>query len=106
MRFAWDIANYAKAMMQVRSWMRDVPRYNAVFMLPQSHTYDEVVQCLALPKDTTHQRRVWDFRSPMQERGPGVMHEGQIEGIYEAFADLTIVSVRPLGSSLAENFGG
>ena len=34
------------------------------------------------------------------------MHEGQIECMYEALADLVIVSVRPLRSSLAENFGG
>ena len=34
------------------------------------------------------------------------MHKGQIECMYEALADLIIVSIRPLGSSLAENFGG
>ena len=75
-------------------------------MLPQSHTYDEVVQRLALPENATHQRGVWGFRNPTHEKGPIVMHKGQIEGMYEALADLVIVSVRPLGSSLAENFGG
>ena len=34
------------------------------------------------------------------------MHEGHVEAMYEALADLIIVSVRPLGSSLTENFGG
>ena len=33
------------------------------------------------------------------------MHEGQIEGMYEAFADLVIVHVQPLGSSHSENLG-
>ena len=41
-RFAWDTIDYAKAMTQMRSWMRDLPRYNVVFMLPQSHMYHEV----------------------------------------------------------------
>ena len=102
---AWDTADYAKAVMQMRSWMRDVPRYNAVFMLSKSHTYDEVVKHLALPENATHQRGVWGFRNPTQERGPIVMHGGQIRCMYETLADLVIVSVRPLGSSLAENFG-
>ena len=34
------------------------------------------------------------------------MHEGQIEGMYKTLANLVIVSIRPLGSSLTENFGG
>ena len=33
------------------------------------------------------------------------MHEGQKECMYEALTNLIIISVRPLGSSLAENFG-
>ena len=104
-RSAWDIADYAKAMMQMRSWMRDVPRYNVVFMLPQLHTYHEVVQHLALPKNAIHQRGVWTFRNPMQEKGHVLMHEGYIEGMYEAFADLVTVHVQPLGSSHLENLG-
>ena len=86
--------------------MQDLPRYNAVFMLSQSHAYDEVVKHLALLENATHQRGVWDFRNQTQERGHVVMHEGQIECMYEALADLIIISVRPLGSSLTENFGG
>ena len=104
-RSAWDTTDYAKAVMQMRFWMRDVPRYNAVFMLPQSHTYHEVVQHLALPENATHHRGVWAFTNPMQERGPVLMHEGQIEGMYEAFTDLVIVHVQPLGSSHSENLG-
>ena len=34
------------------------------------------------------------------------MYEGHVEAMYEALADLVIVSVRPLGSSLTENFSG
>ena len=105
LRSAWDIADYAKAMMQMRSWMRDVPWYNAVFMLPQSYTYHEVVQHLALSENAIHQRGVWAFENPTQEKGPVLMHEGQIEGMYEAFADLVIVYVQPLGSSHSENLG-
>ena len=63
-RSTWDIADYAKAIMQMRSWMQDVPRYNAVFMLPQSHMYHEVVQHLALPENATHHHGVWGFRNP------------------------------------------
>ena len=58
LRAAWDTADYAKAMMQMRSWMRDVPQYSVVFMLPQSHTYHEVVQHLVLPENATHYRGV------------------------------------------------
>ena len=106
-RSVWDTTEYAKVVMQsMRSWMQDVLRYNVVFMLPQSHTYHEVVQHLALPENVTHQHGVWGFRNPTQEKGHVVIHEGHVEGIYEALADLVIVSVRPLGSSLAENFGG
>ena len=72
------------------------------FCYPQSHTFDEVVKHLALLENTTHQHGVWGFRNPTQERGPVVMHEGQIECMYKALADLVIVSIQPLGSSLAE----
>ena len=58
LQFVWDIADYAKVVMQMRSWMRDVPQYNVVFMLPQLHTYHEVVQHLALLENATHQRGV------------------------------------------------
>ena len=85
--------------------MRDVPGYNVVFMLPQSYTYHEVVQHLALPENAIHQHGVWAFRNPMQEKGPVLMHERQIEGMYEAFADLIIVHVRPLGSPHSEYLG-
>ena len=83
-RSVWNTGDYAKAVMQMRSRMRDVPRYNVVFMLPQSHAYDEVVKHLALPENATHQRGVWGFRNPTQERGHVVMHEGRIECMYEA----------------------
>ena len=82
-----------------------MPRYNAVFMLPQLHTYHEVVQHLALLENATHHRGVWGFRNPTQERGLVLMHEGQIEGMYEALADLVIVHIQPLGSSHSENLG-
>ena len=85
--------------------MRVVLRYNVVFMLPQSHTYHEVVQHLALPKNQTYKRGVWGFRNLSQEWGPSLTHEGQIKGIYEAFVDLVIVHVQPLGSSHSENLG-
>ena len=48
-------------------------------------SYHEVVQHLALPENATHQRGVWGFRNLMQERGPFLMHEGHIEGMYEAW---------------------
>ena len=103
-RSTWDTTDYEKAVMQMRSWMQDVPRYNAVFMLPQSHTYHEVLQHLALLENATHQSGLWGFRDSTHKRGPVVMHEGHAEGMYEALADLVIVSVRPLGASLTENF--
>ena len=65
--------------------------------------YHEVVQHLALLKNVTHQRGVWGFRNPTQERGPILMHEGHVEGMYEALTDLVIVHVQPLGSSQLEN---
>ena len=85
--------------------MQDVLRYNAMFMLPQLHMYHEVVQHLTLLENATHQRGVWGFRNSTQERGPVLMHEGQIEGMYKALADLVIVHVQPLGSSHLEKFG-
>ena len=63
------------------------------------------MQHLALPENATYQRGVWGFRNPTQEKGPVVMHEGQIEGMYEALADLVIVHIQPLRSSHLENLG-
>ena len=52
-RFVWVTVDYAKVLMQMRSWMQDVPQYNAVFMLPQAHTYHEVgaISCSTKERD-------------------------------------------------------
>ena len=103
-RLEWSDEDYGRAVMQMRSWMRDVPRYNAVFMLPPSRRYEDVVRHLALPENAMAERGTWKFRGHRQEKGRIVMHAGRPVGSFLPIADIVIVCFMPTDASPLENF--
>ena len=81
-----------------------MPRWNVLLLLPSKYTYEGILPRLALPEGANAHRAVWFFRDHTQEKGTRAKHGGHMVGSYDPFADVVVISYRPKGANLANNF--
>ena len=88
----------------MRPWVSKMPRWNALFLLPPSKTFESVRLMLAAPEGAYIARLIWGFRDPLQAPYLKRRHEGVVLGTYASFADVVAVSHSPRGSPEADNY--
>lgn len=90
----WCVDHYGLqgCVQRMRSCMPGITRWRAVFLLGRDLTVGDVIPLLVLPEGTISQRGVYVFDGNTTDQ---VWFDGKVEGHFEVFADVVIVTSIP-----------